>query len=236
MIELLQGDNKELMKDLLSRGVKVQAVYADCIYEDKNFVKELYNWVDFCWQLLDDNGIFYVQTDYHTSAWYKLYCDYRFGENNFIAWLIYKQEWGGVPKKGFPIKHDDILMYSKGKDWKWYGDRIQIPKVTAGTKLDPRGKGTKTPCSVFDDLGNFSTISKERVKLGNKNVQWQKPLKLMDRLLLPVTDEGDVVLDCFMGSGTTGVWCKKTNRSFIGIENDPEIFQLAKDRIENSNK
>lgn len=234
MIDLRLGDNKEIMGELIEQGIKVQAVYADCIYEDKSWLTEDNpNWVDLCYKLLDDNGIFYVQTDYHTSAWYKLYLDYKFGEDNFIAELIYKQEWGGVPKKGFPIKHDNIYMYSKGKDWKWYGDRIQIPKVTAGTNLDKNGKGTKTPCSVFDDLGNFSTISKERIKLNGKNIQWQKPIKLIGRVLSPVTDEGDTILDPFMGSGSTGEWALKNNRNFIGIENDEEVFEIAQERLTN---
>ena len=232
MADLILGNNIEVMQKLVEDGVKVQVVYADCIYEDKSwFMKHEPNWVDLCYELLDDKGIFYVQTDYHTAYWYRVYLEYRFTQN-FIAELIYKQEWGGVPKKGFPMKHDNIYMYSKGKDWKWYGDRIQIPKATAGTAFDKKGTGLKTPCSVFDDLGNFSTMSKERVKLGDKNVQWQKPLKLMDRLLLPVSDEGDIVLDPFAGSGTTGVWCKNNTRDFIGIENDPEIYKLAIARLE----
>ena len=150
----------------------------------------------------------------------------------FINWLIYKQEWGGVPKNAFPRKHDDILMYSKGAEYKFYRDRIQVPKVTAGTSLDKKGTGLKTPCDVFDDLGNFHTTSKERIKKGDRNIQWQKPLKLMNRLLLPVTDYGDVVLDPFMGSGSTGEWCKQNNREFIGIENDPEVFEIARKRLQ----
>lgn len=58
-----------------------------------------------------------------------------------------------------------------------------------------------------------------------------KPLELVKRHLLHSTNEGDVVLDCFMGSGTTGVACKELNRDFIGIEIDDEYFKIAKDRI-----
>jgi len=132
----------------------------------------------------------------------------------------------------FPRKHDDILIYSKGSDYKFYPERIQIPKVTAGTALDKKGTGLKTPCDVFYDLGNFSTMSNERVKLGDKNIRWQKPLKLMNRLLLPFTDEMDFILDPFMGSGTTGVWSIRNRRVFFGIEKDEEVFNIAKNRIQ----
>lgn len=58
-----------------------------------------------------------------------------------------------------------------------------------------------------------------------------KPLELVKRHLLHSTNEGDVVLDCFMGSGTTGVACKELNRNFIGIELDKEYYEIAKNRI-----
>ena len=207
---------------------KFNFIYADMIYENLDF-----SWVDKYWSLLVENGVFVVKLDYHSVAEMKLHLD-SLPNSNFVNWVIYKQEWGGVPKKGFPQKHDDVLIYSKGKNFKWYGDRIQIPKVTAGTKLDKKGTGLKTPCSVFDDLGNFSTISKERIKYveTDKNVRWQKPIKLMNRLVLPFTDESDIIGDIFMGTGSLGEWCIKNNRHYIGIEYDTQIFELAQNRLE----
>lgn len=203
----------------------VDLIYADMLYENDDF-----SWVSLYWGFLKENGIFIVQTDYHTVA--ELFLELQSLKNShFVNWLIYKQEWGGVPKKGFPQKHDDILIFSKGKHFEWYPNRIQIAKATAGTAFDKKGTGLKTPCSVFDDLGNFSTVSKERIKKGNKNIQWQKPLKLMDRLLLPFTDAGDIILDPFMGSGTTGEWCIRNNRDFIGIEKDKKVYSIAEERL-----
>ena len=60
----------------------------------------------------------------------------------------------------------------------------------------------------------------------------QKPLELMEYLVKTYTNEGDTVLDFTMGSGTTGVACKKLNRNFIGIELDENYFNIAKERIE----
>jgi site-specific DNA-methyltransferase (adenine-specific) len=60
----------------------------------------------------------------------------------------------------------------------------------------------------------------------------QKPVELLKYLIKTYTNEGDVVLDFTMGSGTTGVSCKRLNRRFIGIEKDFDIFQIAKNRIE----
>ena len=201
-------------------------IYADMIYENPAL-----EWIPRYWSRLQEEGVFIIQTDYHTVAKIKLLLD-ELDNAHFINWVIYKQEWGGVPQRGFAQKHDDILIYSKGKDFKWYGNRIQIPKATAGIACDKRGTGLKTPCSVFDDLGNFSTVSRERVKNDEgKNIRWQKPMKLMDRLLLPFTDEGDLIIDPFMGSGTTGLWCLRNNRRFFGIELDQSTYEIAKNRL-----
>lgn len=59
----------------------------------------------------------------------------------------------------------------------------------------------------------------------------QKPLSLITDLVLKHSNEGDVVLDCFMGSGTTGVACKNTNREFIGMELDEKYYKVACERL-----
>ena len=60
------------------------------------------------------------------------------------------------------------------------------------------------------------------------------PIGLVDRILTVASKDGDTILDNFMGSGTTGVSCKKHNRNFIGIELNPNNFNIAKQRIENA--
>ena len=62
----------------------------------------------------------------------------------------------------------------------------------------------------------------------------QKPSELVEMLINEYSKEGDTILDCFMGSGTTGVACVNTNRRFIGIELDEGYFDIAKERIEKS--
>ena len=203
-------------------------IYCDHIYNNLNF-----GWVDLWWNFLDKNGIFIVQTDDSSMAEMKLKLD-SIPNSIWLNTCITLQEWGGIPKKAFPRKHDYIFIYANGENYKWHGDRIQIPKVTANTNFNPSGRKTKTPCDVFYDLGNFSTISNERIKgRDGKNIQWQKPLKLFDRILLPFTDENDWVGDPFMGSGSVVEWCKLNRRNCIAYEYDKEIFKIAKKRIEN---
>lgn len=61
----------------------------------------------------------------------------------------------------------------------------------------------------------------------------QKPVELLEMLIKSFTNEGDLVLDNCMGSGSTGVACKNINRKFIGIEKEEQYFNIAKERIEN---
>lgn len=227
-IQLFNKDNILFLDSTLDM---YDFIYADCLYLDDNI-----DWVYHALPHLKYNGIFIVQTDYHTVAKYKtilddIDIDFKGGSLDFLNWLIYMNNWGGTPTRKFAQKHDDILVYCKGKNWKWYPERIQIPKATAGTAFDKKGTGTKTPPSVFYDHISFSTMSGERIEVEGKNFPMQKPEWLMERLLLPFTDEGDSVLDLFMGTGTMGVVCKKHRRNYTGIENDTEVFNAAKERI-----
>jgi len=81
---------------------------------------------------------------------------------------------------------------------------------------------TDTPYDVW------LTPHAERHRLGHPT---QKPVDLMKRMILGSTNEGDVVLDPFMGSGTTGVACVETGRKFIGFEIDKRYFEIAKKRL-----
>ncbi|MFH0772353.1 MAG: site-specific DNA-methyltransferase [Candidatus Omnitrophota bacterium] len=82
-------------------------------------------------------------------------------------------------------------------------------------------------------MRNLWEVSAERHKTPHPT---EKPEKLMERIILIGSEEGDVVLDPFMGSGTTGVVAKQLNRNFIGIEIDDNYFKIAKDRIGSAHK
>ena len=205
----------------------VDLVYADMIYENLDF-----SWVNYYWNTLKPNGMFVVQTDWHSAAEIKCHIN-KLPNAFFVNWIIWKNEFGNFPKNKFRQCHDDILIFCKGKDYKFYPERAQVKKVTAKSKgLNPSGRTTKLATSVITDIC-LTTIAKERIKKEDgHSIRWQKPYELMNRILLPFTDEGDIIVDPFLGTGTTGVWCIENNRMFIGIENDIVPFNLAKERLE----
>lgn len=71
-------------------------------------------------------------------------------------------------------------------------------------------------------------------QLKNRGHITPKPVDLLEYLIKTSSNENDVVFDCFMGSGSTGVACLKTNRKFIGIEKDEKYFNITKERLENA--
>ncbi len=84
---------------------------------------------------------------------------------------------------------------------------------------------------ILNGKRNSDVLSFKRV-VGKKQLhQNQKPVDLLEFLIKKSSNEGDTVLDCFMGSGSTGVACVNTNRNFIGIELDNDYFNIAKKRI-----
>lgn len=200
-------------------------VYADMIYESLDF-----RWIPKYWNALKRNGIFIVQTDYHSAAEVKVFIENMF-KVKILNWLIWKNEFGNFKKDRFRQCHDDILIFNKGPNYKWYPDRVQVEKATAKSKgLNPSGRTTKLATSVITDIC-LTTVSKERIKQGKTNIRWQKPLALIDRLISPFTDEGDIVDDPFMGSGTVAQWCYSNNRHCISCDNDPEVYDIAVERM-----
>jgi len=227
-IELFQANNLTVLKTMCSQNLGgVNLIYADMMFDNLDF-----EWTDWCRKVLDDTGSLFVHTDWRSVAELKVYLDALFGKECFVNWIIWPYDWGGRSKRRFARKHDDILWYSKTDEYKFYPDRVSIPKKTANTGFNPSGRTDKIPTDVWSDIGNFHTMSKERIKLPDgTGFVWQKPLAILDRIILSTTDVNDIVLDPFMGSGTTGVSAINHNRNFIGIDNDRYAFATAKKRL-----
>lgn len=221
MIRLVNSDNRNILLE-----EKAQLIYADFVYENLDFT-----WFRMYQEFLVKNGIFIIQTDWHSDYLVRLFVGNNYPNFTFVNHLVWKNEWGNHPKNKFHQCYDSILIYCNGTDWRFYSERIQVPKVTKNKGLNPSGRETKTATAWIDDIC-LTTTAKERVKKDDGHlIRWQKPQKLYDRIIAPFTDEGDLILDPFAGSGSLGLWCKNNNRNYIGIEIDPEVYRLAERNI-----
>ena len=153
-----------------------------------------------------------------------------------LGWLKYSWVWekgaatGHLNAKRMPMKlHEDVLVFAeKTTTYNPQGLQPFNKTVRRGSNGDNFGvSGTEN----FQEFTNYPR-SILRVQNDAKPVHpTQKPVALMEYLIRTYTNEGDVVLDNTMGSGTTGVACANTGRKFIGIEREPKYYEIAKARI-----
>jgi len=187
-------------------------------------------WTEECVRVLKPGGCFYVwgTTKTDTFLRYKLDVLNLIPELVYQNWIIWAYDWGGRTKKKFPRKHEDLLMYSKGKTFRFNDYDIRVPykmqkNVRAGKENDPRGK---IPTDVWTQ--NNHTTSKEYCGWHST----QKPIRLLERVIKAHTDPGDAVLDIFSGSGSTAIACANLQRQFFGCELETEYYQKSLIRIE----
>jgi DNA modification methylase len=246
MMELYKGDCLEVMKNIESGSV-------DAIITDPPYGTTACKWdsvidFDLMWEQLNriikPNGAIVL-----------------FGSEPFSSALRmsniknYKYDWiwkknrpqGFMNAKKQPLKDNEIIsvFYKKQCAYNPQG-LIEVNKLKSntGTKNNTGSKenGDKTSANnsiknkqYIQNYGNYPNRIIEFKNTGNKQKHpTQKPVALMEYLIKTYTNENEAVLDFTMGSGTTGVACKKTNRNFIGIEQDDKYFEIAKNRIENA--
>jgi len=151
---------------------------------------------------------------------------------------VWDKKKGGNPllSKMQPIRiTEDVIVFGIGKT-NYYP--IMIDRDKPKQRGKNTGKVSETTGNIFSDNKVYTQwYPKNILEISNANQRdkthpTQKPIPLMEYLIKTYTNEGDTVLDFCMGSGTTGMGCRNLNRDFIGIEKDPEYFEIAKNRIE----
>lgn len=195
-------------------------------------------WASMSAYALKNSGCMYVWGTTKTNTFLRfkmevmdaIPCPIGHQQMRYQNWLIWSYDWGGRTKKTWPRKHEDILMYSKGDYFMFNADAVRMPykmkkNANASAQNNPLGK---VPTDVWEK--NNHTTSKEYCS-------WhptQKPIELLERIILAHTREGDAVFDPFSGSGSTMIACERTGRRFIGCEIDAEYYERSLKRLEES--
>ena len=232
IVDLYNGDCKEILHILVNMGTKVDCIIADIPYNikqadwDSEFnLEDVLPMLD---KLLKVGGNIIIFNGWSNVVETKISLDKYFTIRN---WIIYDRIKGRGAKTNVVSTREDILWYSKGEKEPYTFNRVMsnIPKKTGGLGKK-NGEENRALSNVWTDISPIVPWSKERVAHPT-----QKPIQLMERCVKLWTNEGDLVLDFTMGSGSTGVACKNLNRGFIGIEMSEEYYDIAKKRLDDCN-
>lgn len=201
-----------------------------------------------CKRILKQTGSIFLHCDKAASHYLRVSLDKTFGDKNFQSEIIWSYKRWSNSKKGLLNSHQTIYFYSKSKEFKFNPVFKDYAATTNVDQILQDRQKTKNGKSVYkkDENGNI-VLGKEKKGVPLSDV-WeipylnpkakervgyptQKPVLLLQQILEIGTDEGDLVLDPFNGSGTTCVAAKSMNRNFIGIDMSPDAVELAKQRL-----
>lgn len=200
--------------------------------EYTNFTRK---WVEKTMRLLKDTGTMYVCCDWESSIVIGQILSEYFIIQNRITW---QREKGRGAKRNWKNSMEDIWFVTLSNDYVFNVDDVKVrKKVIAPYRKDGKPKDWEEtsdgnfrnshPSNFWDDITIPYWSMPE-----NTAHPTQKPEKLIAKLILASSNEGDVILDPFLGSGTTSVVAKKLNRKYIGIEQNKQYCAWAQYRLE----
>ena len=224
------------------------AAYEDRYTAEREYRKLLRKLIHTAHDLLSGTGVFYLHLDWRMTAQARALCDQEFGKDLFLNEIIWGYESGGRSKKFFPRKHDSILMYAKTRKYRFDITRVPLDRQAKRKNhmargIDEQGRAYSSivsngkeyryyddtpvyPGDVWTDISHLQQRDPERTGYAT-----QKPLKLLDRMLRPVTEPGDWVVDLCCGSGTTLEAAQKLGCRFAGMDVNPEAVAVALARL-----
>ena len=215
------------------RGKNGEKAYQDKIIGAK-FLEWLRKRLILMRELLSDDGSIYVHLDWKKVHYVKILMDEIFGEDNFVREIIWRIGWVSGFKSvanNWVRNHDTILYYAKSKDRVIFNKRyIPYPPDYERWGGRPKGKGL----AIEDVWGVFpqeGVTSLQVVSFASQYTGFptQKPEGLLNRIIDASSNEGDIVLDAFAGSGTTGAVAEKLNRRWIMIDSSKfAIYTMIK--------
>jgi site-specific DNA-methyltransferase (adenine-specific) len=177
-------------------------------------------------RVLAPHGSLYLHVDWRTAHHVRLLLDEVFGPERFLNELVWAYDYGGRARDRWPRKHDTILWYAKGDSWRFDREAIdRIPYMAPGLVGPEKAARGKLPTDVW-----WMTIvppaSAERT-----GYPTQKPVRLLERIVAASSRPGDLVLDPFAGSGTTGVAAARLGRRWLLVDRNPMAVEIARGRL-----
>lgn len=182
-------------------------------------------------RVLKPNGSLYFHIDYREVHYCKVLLDQIFGRESFLNEIIWAYDYGARTKKKWPAKHDNILWYAKDpQHYTFNVDEMErIPYMAPGLVGPEKAARGKLPTDTW-----WHTIvpTNGKEKTGYPT---QKPLGILRRIIAASSNPGDLVMDFFAGSGTTGAACLELGRHFILVDNNPQALATMAERFGGNN-
>lgn len=227
--------------------------YGD-IWTNDEYLQFMYERLILMRELLSEKGCIYVHCDWHKVHHLRCLLDEVFGSNNFVNEIVwhYADYMQGNATTSLPRKHDTILFYSKTP--KYYYERVKVPLdkpvkrnrviwngKTKALEVARDGQG-KIIYDEFTDRFLDSVWEEDVLNIGqtsvtrktsseNLNYPTQKPKRILELIIEASSQPGDLVFDCFMGSGTTQSVAMKLGRRFIGADINLGAIQTTTKRL-----
>ncbi|HEV2108270.1 MAG TPA: site-specific DNA-methyltransferase, partial [Thermomicrobiales bacterium] len=180
------------------------------------------------YRVLAPDGSFYLHLDYREVHYAKVLMDGIFGRGSFMNEIIWAYDYGGRSHRRWPAKHDVILFYVKDPaNYVFNTDEVdREPYMAPGLVTPEKAAIGKLPTDVW-----WHTIVSPtgREKTGYPT---QKPLGVLRRIVAASSRPGEVVLDYFAGSGTTGAAALALGRRFHLIDDNPAAVETMRQRFE----
>lgn len=178
-------------------------------------------------RLLKPHGSLFFHIDYREVHYCKVLLDQLFGRDCFQNEIIWAYDYGGRSKKKWSAKHDNILWYTRHpKSYTFNFDEMdRIPYMAPGLVGKEKAARGKTPTDTW-----WHTIVSPNGK-EKTGYATQKPLGVLDRIIKVHSNPGDLIMDFFAGSGTTGECAGRLGRDFILVDNNPEAIEVMAKRL-----
>lgn len=179
------------------------------------------------WRILNDTGTLYLHLDYREAHYAKVLLDALFGRDSFLNEIIWAYDYGGKAKNRWPSKHDTILVYVKNPK-NYYFNNAEVdrePYMAPGLVTPEKVELGKLPTDVWWHT-IVSPTGKEKT-----GYPTQKPEGILRRVIQASSKPGDIVLDFFGGSGTTGAVAAALGRNFILMDQNPESIDVITARL-----
>jgi site-specific DNA-methyltransferase (adenine-specific) len=212
------------------KGERYETVKSTVLsYDDQfaNYWEFLEPRIEEAFRVLSNSGTLYLHLDYREAHYAKVLLDALFGPECFLNEIIWAYDYGGKSKSRWPAKHDTILVYVKDpKNYYFNSEEVdREPYMAPGLVTPEKVEKGKLPTDVWWHT-IVSPTGKEKT-----GYPTQKPVGILRRIIQASSKPGDVVLDFFAGSGTTGFVAHELGRRFILVDKNPDSIEIVKARL-----